>query len=51
MNVHMNATHNAGSTTQVDGEITLEFLRKFIQYARRFLFVHLKLFIFFFETF
>jgi hypothetical protein len=35
MNVHMNATHNAGSTTQVDGEISLEFLRKFIQYARR----------------
>lgn len=35
MNVHMNATHNAGSTNnQVDGEISLEFLRKFIQYAR-----------------
>jgi DNA replication licensing factor MCM5 len=37
MNVHMNATHNSGSTgatAQVDGEISLEFLKKFIAYAR-----------------
>jgi DNA replication licensing factor MCM5 len=37
MNVHMNATHNSGSTgttAQVDGEISLEFLKKFISYAR-----------------
>lgn len=35
MNVHMNATHNAGSNlSQVNGEISLEFLRKFIQFAR-----------------
>jgi len=38
MNVHMNATHNAGSNAGAgqakDGDITLEFLRKYIQFAR-----------------
>jgi DNA replication licensing factor MCM5 len=38
MNVHLHATHNAGSNAQnqVDGEISLEFLKKFISYARRY---------------
>lgn len=37
MNVHMNAAHSAGNTgtgQQVDGEISLEFLKKFIAYSR-----------------
>ena len=35
MNVHMNATHNAGmSNNQVDGEFSLELLRKYIQFCR-----------------
>ena len=35
MNVHMNATHNAGSNiNQANGEISLELLRKFIQFCR-----------------
>ena len=35
MNVHMNATHNAGmSNQQIDGEISLEMLRKYIQFCR-----------------
>jgi len=36
MNVHMNATHNAGSTVnnQTDGEISLETLKKFIAFCR-----------------
>lgn len=34
MNVHMNATHNSGSTTQQDGELSLEFLKRFISYCR-----------------
>lgn len=35
MNVHMNATHNAGNTNnQVDGEISLEVLKQFIKFSR-----------------
>lgn len=35
MNVHMNATHNAGSNqNQMNGEISLDLLRKFIQFSR-----------------
>jgi len=35
MNVHMNAAHSkAVNNNQVDGEISLEFLRRFIQYCR-----------------
>jgi DNA replication licensing factor MCM5 len=35
MHVHMNATHNAGNmNNQVDGEISLDYLKRFISYCR-----------------
>jgi hypothetical protein len=37
MNVHMNAAHTkVVNNNQVDGEISLEFLRRFIQFCRRY---------------
>lgn len=38
MNVHMNAAHKANSTAEVDGELSLDFLKRYIAYARRFKF-------------
>jgi hypothetical protein len=39
MNVHLNAAQRAPTQTgEIDGEMSLEFLKRFIGYARRFFF-------------
>lgn len=36
MNVHMNANHAVNQSGHVDGELSLDFLKRFISYARRY---------------
>jgi hypothetical protein len=43
MNVHMNAAFKANPTNEGDGELSLEFLKRYIAYCRRFFFFKFKI--------